>query len=229
MEKTHLIFLHGALGSQLQWQPISSQFEKEYVVHAPNFPGHGQSNTALKESSYLALGEWLDNYIQANAITNYGLIGYSMGGYIGLQHILKNTKINCEFVITIATKLAWNQEIAEKEVEQLTLEKLEPIANKLREEHLVTIETLLKNTQEILLSIGKKPLLNSEFVNNKIPVFMLLGGKDKMVTAQEILSFQENQPNMYFEHLENQPHLLERMDPLLLTEKIALILKTLIN
>lgn len=142
MQKTHLIFLHGALGCQLHWHQISALFEKDYVVHTPDFPGHGNSTEALIKPTYKALAEWLRVYLQTHNISNYGIIGYSMGGYIGLEHLL-NSSSNCQFLITLATKLEWNQEIAKQEAANLSLENLQAILEKLKKEHLISTEQLL--------------------------------------------------------------------------------------
>lgn len=226
MHKTHLIFLHGALGCQLHWHKISALFEREYVVHTPDFPGHGNSTEELNPPTYKALAEWLKVYLHTQKISNYGIIGYSMGGYIGLEHLL-NSSSDCQFLISLATKLEWNQEIAEHEAANLTIENLQGILDKLKSEHLISTEQLLQNTKDILLSIGKQPIESSRFTHNKIPVYMLLGSRDRMVTESEIKLFQTNHSQFHFQTLENQPHLLERMEAEVVGESLRLILKSI--
>lgn len=229
MNRTHLIFLHGALGCQLHWHKISAYFEKDFIVHTPDFPGHGESPIALAEPNYSALASWLKEYLESHAIKEYGIIGYSMGGYIGLKHLLDDTNSACKFLITLATKLNWNTEIANKEASQLSLESLNPIIDKLKKEQFTPIDKLIQNTQLILKSIGEQPIESRQFDGNKTPIWMLLGSKDRMVSEAEIVDFQTNHTTMQFEIIENQPHLLERMDAEVIAEKFNQILKTLIN
>jgi len=230
MHKTHLIFLHGALGCQLHWHNISTQFENEYVVHTPDFPGHGRSETNAFEPTYLSLTDWLDSYLKQHQIAQYGIIGYSMGGYIGLSHLVNANAENCQFLITLATKLHWNQAIAAEENAKLNLQQLAPIIPKLAAEHPNNaVDNLLNQTQSILSSIGDKPLVASQYTNNKTPIFMLLGSKDKMISEQEILAFQREAHAIQFQIIDQQPHLLERMDAMVISDCIQQILKTKIN
>ena len=230
MKKTHLIFLHGALGCQLHWHKISTQFENEYVVHTPDFPGHGMAETNALNVTYLDLTDWLNSYLEQHQIEQYGVIGYSMGGYIGLSHLVNGNAENCQFLITLATKLNWNQAIASEENAKLNLQQLAPILSKLETEHPNnTVENLLHQTQHILSSIGDNPLVASQFSNNKTPVFMLLGSRDKMISEQEILAFLNGVQSMQFQTIDQQPHLLERMDGIVVGDCIQQILKTKIN
>lgn len=230
MQKTHLIFLHGALGCQLHWHKISSHFENEYVVHTPDFPGHGMSEIDAFDSTFLNLTHWLGSYLKQHQIERYGIIGYSMGGYIGLSHLVNANAENCQFLITLATKLNWNQAIAAEENAKLNLKQLAPILSKIETEHPNnTVENLLIQTQSILSSIGENPLVASQFSNNKTPIFMLLGSKDKMINEQEILAFQSGAHAIQFQIIDQQPHLLERMDAMVISDCIQQILKTKIN
>lgn len=230
MNRTHLIFLHGALGCQQHWQTISTQFEKDYVVHTPDFPGHGLAKPQPQYNNYHALTTWLNDYLNEHQIENYVLIGYSMGGYIGLSHLIQAPNPACRLLITIATKLEWSVGIASQESSKLTLENLQPILGKLAEEHpKIEITTLLKQTQDILTSIGVQPIQAIALKDNKTPIFMLLGSKDKMVQASEIMAFNKQGVQLQFEYLDEQPHLLQRMDPSVVVKSIQNILKTKIN
>ncbi len=211
MGKSHLIFLHGALGCKQHWERFLPAFEKHYVVHNLNFPNHGDSKEKLTDFSYQTFTWWLKTYIVKNNITDFSIIGYSMGGYIALNLIHEGIS-GFNLLITLATKLNWDKEIAKAECDKLTIENLQPIQNKLQNEHVNNWPKLIEVTKEVLLSIGETPIKKKQFLYNKMPVMMLSGSKDKMVTQDEITTFAENTPNFYQVTIENQPHLLERMD-----------------
>ncbi len=217
MNKKHLIFLHGALGCNTDWLNYISTFEEIYEVHNLNFPQHGNSTEILDTYSYQKLALWLASYVHSKEIRDYFIIGYSMGGYIALKHTLEEPK-GCLGIITIATKVNWNIAIATYENTKLSEENLTPIIPKLKIEHGNKWHHLIDKTKDILNSIGLNPLQKEEFTHNRIPVFMLLGSKDKMVTTDETINFISENHHMTYKVLEDQEHLLERMDMIYLTE-----------
>ncbi|MBI2810840.1 MAG: alpha/beta fold hydrolase [Candidatus Melainabacteria bacterium] len=74
--KPPLIFLHGFLGVKEDWLEIISYFESDFFCIAYDLPGHGKS-------PYI---ESVVSAIQAEiAPLNPYLVGYSLGGRLGLQ------------------------------------------------------------------------------------------------------------------------------------------------
>ncbi|MES2616646.1 MAG: alpha/beta fold hydrolase [Bacteroidota bacterium] len=207
----HLIFLHGALGCNSHWERFLPAFENSFTIHNLNFPGHGNSDITLDTYSLQALSDTVQQYIQSNNIQAYAIIGYSLGGYVGLQMLADKVQ-GLTTLITLATKLNWNQAIADEECSKVTLENLAPIHEKLRTEHHQHFDTIVATTRDIMQSIGKHPLSTSDFSDNTIPVHMLLGSKDKMVTVAETLAFAEKCPSFSTSIIEEQPHSLERMN-----------------
>ncbi len=206
-----LIFLHGALGCNSHWERFLPAFENSFDIHNLNFPGHGNSDITLNTYSLRSLADTVQQYIQSNQIHSYAIIGYSLGGYVGLQ-MLADKAQGLTALITLATKLNWNQAIANEECAKVTFENLAPIHEKLRAEHLQHFDTIVNTTRDIMQSIGQQPLSPASFSDNTIPVHMLLGSKDKMVTASETLEFTEKCPLFSSTILEEQPHSLERMN-----------------
>jgi surfactin synthase thioesterase subunit len=84
---------------------------------------------------------------------------------------------------------------------------------------------LIDNTITILQSIGESPLIKSDFVNVKVPICMLVGENDTMVTQSEIEKFVEGNSFMEKIVLPEQPHLLQKMNASVLLQSILDCLK----
>lgn len=224
MHKRHLIFLHGALGSKKQWERFQGPFKENFQVHALDFPGHGDST--LKPGKYTCdtFTDFVQAYISQNHIPDFSVIGYSLGGYIGLNMTLRKIQ-GYHSLITLSTKLNWDKAIAAEVCANLTIEKLSTIAELLRQEHGENFNQLLFNTREIISSIGNNALSKSLFTGNNIPVLMLLGSNDKLVSPEEIKLFSEDLPSFNTHVLEQQPHAIEKMDTRTITQACMNYLK----
>jgi pimeloyl-ACP methyl ester carboxylesterase len=217
-----ILFLHGALGCKKHWEPIVSLLSSQSNIHVLDFPSHGDSNVSLNKIQLCDLVDFVRDYILKHQLNNVTIVGYSLGGYVGLK-LAEEQLPGLEKVITIATKLNWNKEIASQEIEQLS--KLEHLIPKFEKEHGSNALTLIKNTSTILKSIGESPLIKSEFANVKVPICMLVGENDTMVTQSEIEKFVEGNSFMEKIVLPEQPHLLQKMNASVLSQSILDCLK----
>ncbi len=81
-----LVFLHGFLGNYQEFAPVITPLSQQFYCLAVDLPGHGQTTVKGNDDCYtlentaLGLIHWLD-YLQINTC---GLVGYSMGGRLGL-------------------------------------------------------------------------------------------------------------------------------------------------
>ena len=216
--KRPLILLHGALGSAAHWQNIKSLLMDEFHIYCPDFPGHGNSDLPAC-NSVQDLSDFLADYIQYHQLKNPSIIGYSMGAYVALKAIV-SYHIPCERLICLATKMDWSADIAIAESANLAQERLAPIWDKLQNLHGKHLDHLLSSTSSVLMSIGDAPLGPQDMSAITCPCLVLRGDKDKMVKADENTRFVAYMSNgTYLEMLE-QGHLLERMDPVIVTKYI---------
>jgi esterase/lipase len=217
-----ILFLHGALGCKNHWEPFVSLLSSQSNILVLDFPSHGDSDVSLNKIQLTDLVDFARDYILKHQLNNVTIVGYSLGGYVGLK-LAEEQLPGLEKVITIATKLNWNKEIASQEIEQLS--KLEHLIPKFEKEHGLNALNLIKNTSTILKSIGESPLIKSDFVNVKVPISMMVGENDTMVTQAEIDEFIAG--NFYMEKivLPEQPHLLQKMNASVLSQSILDCLK----
>lgn len=213
-----LVFLHGALGSSRHWEPVIDLLGNNFNIHNLDFPGHGGSSDTTA-CTCSALCEFVRAYTNARNLQNFGLIGYSMGGYVGLQLASENLP-GMSKLLTLAVKTNWNPDIAGTEAGKLSAEYLQPLAEKLEALHGKQWLNLLPCTAGIMQSIGHNPLMPSNISRISIPFRMLLGENDKMVGLEETLRFTEASDKGSFHSLSGQGHLLEKMDARMLADEI---------
>lgn len=218
----NLIFLHGALGTSKNWVPVIELLKDEsFTIHNLDFPGHGSSSEPI--SGLQSLIDFLENYIQTNQLSNATIIGYSMGAYVALS-ALKQKVIQTPQLICIATKTLWNPTIAEAESNKLNIDNLNSVVDKLQQDNVVSLETLISNTQSILKDIGDNPISGNDISLLMTDIHFVRGEKDKMVTLEENTEFANNTRNPLIT-IPEQGHLLERIDKFILAETIKQLVR----
>ena len=212
-----LLILHGALGSASQLDPVTSALRnKGIVVHSLNFSGHGgasfQSDFGIEQFAMDTL-----QYLEKCQLKQVDLFGYSMGGYVALW-LAKSHPDRVGKIVTLGTKFDWSEESAVKEVRKLNpekvLEKIPAFARILEHRHAPNDwKMLLQKTADMMLTLGKRPLLKKENLRAiKHQTIICLGDQDDMADrsyTEEVASFL---PNGKFILLENTPHPIEKVD-----------------
>jgi pimeloyl-ACP methyl ester carboxylesterase len=211
----HIIVLHGAIGAADQMQAIKSIFANEYHVHTPNFYGHGGDNSEKKPFRIEGFSNQLAEYIENNQINKPLIIGYSMGGFVGLHYAQKNSD-NIRGLVTLATKLAWSPEVALKETKMLDPDlirkKVPAFAAALAQRHGEdSWVDVLNNTAEMMHHLGENnPLTSPE--NIRTPVLCCIGDRDTMVSLEETHQLYQSLPNASFCVIPNTPHPIEKIN-----------------
>lgn len=208
----NLIILHGALGAKSQFEQLVSQLKEQFNVYTLDFNGHGtKSDTDEVDFSIEGFAQGLKQFMQQNELHKPLIFGYSMGGYVALK--LESQEANSfEKIVTLGTKFDWNPESAEKEAKMLNAEKIEEkvpaFANYLKALHGENEwKTLLQRTAKMMLELGNKPALKPyDFHHIQIPVHLLLGEKDVMVTKEETKQVEEFLANSSFEVIPDWVH-----------------------
>ena len=83
MSKPTLVFLHGFLGSAHDWSGLIGQLP-DYNCIAFDLPGHGDAREQ-RLSRMADFPVWFNQQLQQRNISNYHLLGYSLGGRLALQ------------------------------------------------------------------------------------------------------------------------------------------------
>jgi pimeloyl-ACP methyl ester carboxylesterase len=211
-----LLLLHGALGGKQQLEPLRATLQDKFNVHTLNFEGHGGRPTNLPYSIDRFVQNVLD-HLQENNIENCHVFGYSMGGYVALK-LASQYPGKLRSILTLGTKFAWSPEIATKETAMLNPEKIEEkvpkFAAALEALHApLDWKEMMRGTAEMMRNLGDRPALTREDLKNiEIPVTLLLGSEDVMVTPHETVDVQLQLKNSMYELVYGWHHPIERVD-----------------
>lgn len=218
----NIILIHGALGHSLRFDNLSKSLFKDYKVYSLLFKDHGLNNASHEELRIPRLVEELDEFIDENNIENANVFGYSMGGYVALCHSLQ-WKNKIAKIATLATKFDWSPEIAIKETSFLNAdiieEKIPHFAEQLKKMHgEKDWKQLLAKTADLMIDIGEQNYLATANLSNiEIPVQLMLGDSDRMVSLRETLDIYGELSNATLAVLPNTKHPLENANSALLT------------
>jgi pimeloyl-ACP methyl ester carboxylesterase len=163
----------------------------------------------------------LHSYCEKHDLSNFHIFGYSMGGYAALAYAQQYPG-KVASILTLATKLNWTEDGATKESKMLNpeviAEKVPKYAAQLAglhgDEHW---KKLLPAIATMMVSLGKKPLLNEEnypTINTKVQ--LMVGDKDVMVSFDETLRASKAIPGARFAVLPETKHPIEQVRPPLL-------------
>ncbi len=186
----NLIILHGALGTKSQFEQLASQLKDHFKVYTFDFSGHGSKAVDSVDFTIELFAQNLKEFMEENEIQKPLIFGYSMGGYVALK-LESLHPGSIEKLVTLGTKFDWNPESAEKEVKMLNAEKIEEkvpsFAAYLKSLHGENNwKMVLQRTAKMMLELGNKPALKSyDFHHIQVPVHLLRGEKDVMVTKEE--------------------------------------------
>lgn len=85
-----IVFLHGFTGSSKTWEPIIKQLPTSIRCIAVDLLGHGKTESPQQSDRYQMREQVLDLHTLLNSlhISDFTLVGYSMGGRIALAYAL---------------------------------------------------------------------------------------------------------------------------------------------
>ncbi len=213
----NLLLLHGAIGSESQFDSIKVELANDFNVFTLNFPGHGGEVIPDGGFSIEMFADAVVDFLDSNSLDKVSIFGYSMGGYVGM-YLAKRNPERIERLITLATKFHWDEETSYKEVQMLNPEKIEAkipafAAELKRRHHPADWKEVLRATGNFLTDMGKNnPLKSDDYPEINIPILILLGDRDKMVTLDETVKVYKLLPGAQFGVLPNTPHPIERVN-----------------
>jgi len=192
MAMTPIIFLHGALGTEHQFDKLLEEVKTDREIHTITFEGHGDANLKSRPFRIEYFTDNVLDYMDGKGIEKADLFGYSMGGYVAL-YLSKIKPGRVGKIATLGTILEWNKEIAEKEAAFLIpdkiKEKVPKFAGILSEQHPNGWESVVNKTREALLYLGENPVIAAdEWQTMEHPVRIHVGDRDQ--TADPVRSIQ---------------------------------------
>lgn len=227
--KKKLLILHGALGSQEQFDILESKLTDEFEVYKFNFTGHGGGDIPPQSFSIDVFSKDLIEFLKKQNFQDINIFGYSMGGYVALYTVINSNSLinNCiKKIFTLGTKFNWNPETSRKEASMLNPEDIESkipkFSETLKKRHTEeNWKSVLNKTAEMMINLGNNPEIKTEDLSKiNIPVLITVGDKDNMVTIDESSTVAGKINGLEFKVLENTFHPIEKVDIEMLSNEI---------
>jgi pimeloyl-ACP methyl ester carboxylesterase len=228
VEKQDLLLLHGALGSQSQFQNLIPLLEEHFEIYTLDFSGHGDMPVGNDFGIITFANEVLYELAKWH-IDKINIFGYSMGGYVATYLALNSDRVIKAF--TLGTKFLWTPEYAEKETRKLDpakiIEKVPSFAEEVRQRHKhLSFEDILSKTSRMMLDLGSNNLLSLDsFKNVNAEICVGIGDSDNTVGIDESVSVYHAIPRSKMCVLPNTLHPFEKVNPILLTESLKQFFK----
>ncbi|MBK9270404.1 MAG: alpha/beta hydrolase [Saprospiraceae bacterium] len=223
-ENSSKLFLHGALGAAIQFEKLKNMYQDEQLPLLLDFIGHGQNEKLTGNLNVEWLSEQLVTFIEKQGISRPNIFGYSLGGYVAVYTASRFPDLIGK-IVTLGTKFAWSPQVVNQQFGFLDSEKIKAempaFATGLKELHGDKWEILTQQTFGLVHSLGNHPLIDAPCLSKiQIPVFIMRGEKDKMVSEEESIDTADQILLGKYICLPNTPHPLEKVDLQMLYEKI---------
>lgn len=210
----NLILLHGALGHSQIFESLTEKLSLYFTIHAPLFSGHGTSELPEDGISIEKYTNELKEFIESNNLNDVYIFGHSMGGYVALCYAAQHPE-RLNSVITLGTKFHWTEEEALKESKMLNpetiAEKVPKYAALLEAQHGDKWKQLLHSIADLMVSLGKNPPLKNNLSTINIPVQIMVGDQDNMVTLEESTHVFRSLPNARLAVLPDTKHPMDKV------------------
>jgi pimeloyl-ACP methyl ester carboxylesterase len=196
--KSEIILLHGALGSEKQFDELKALLSSQFEVYTFNFSGHGKMQFCENGMGIKQFALELKQFIEKNNLAPANVFGYSMGGYVAL-YAAANYPVLMAKVFTLATKFDWNTTTAAKEAAMLNPQAMEtkiPAFAKMLNERHAHWQKTVKQTAALITQLGYDKLLyDSDYKNMAVPTVISVGDVDNMVSIEESVAVKKLLPH----------------------------------
>lgn len=216
MKKHPILFLHGALGSAQDMKPLMDLIKAEgHEVYSFDFSGHGKSAVWPNEFRIDLFARDLETYLKKQKLTSISIFGHSMGGYVALYHKVNYEDSPITHIFTYGTKFNWGPETVSKELPNLNPEQLlarfPEHAKLLASKHGERWKILMRSTAHMIQNLEKLDGLTKEDMGDiQIPVILMLGDQDRMVTSEETNTTKAWLHHVNLKTISHSKHDLER-------------------
>jgi pimeloyl-ACP methyl ester carboxylesterase len=223
-----LIFIHGVGMCGEIWAPQVEYFSKKYQVITYDFLGHGQSPLPKNEPILDDYVEQLNNLVDTIGVSNFSLVGHSMGAIISVAFARKfplkvNALVPLNIVFNRSKKaqkdvlMRANQILESNKILNIekTLERW--FKNNVSPSELNKIDKVrswLKNTSPKGYGEAYRlfALSDKVFINNlyqlKLPVLYLTGSEDPNSTTLMSEQISQETPNSSSKSVNGEAHMM---------------------
>lgn len=200
-----LVWLHGFLGSQQEWEIISEHFT-DWPQLRIDLPGHGKS-ADITAANFAQVDKLLRDTLISYNILNYWTIGYSLGGRVAMYHACQGENAGLRGLVVEGSHPGLVDENARRERQandHLWAQRLRtgPLKDVLHDWYQQTVFQSLSDEQRSALiavrsqnnaltlatlleatSLGNQPDLQAALKQLPLPFYYLCGERDEKFRA----------------------------------------------
>jgi esterase/lipase len=191
--KPTILFLHGALGTAEDLSPLMTVMkERGFETLSFTFSGHGVGASEPEHFRIDHFAHDLENFLKRHHLKSVIVFGYSMGGYVALYHKVNFEDSPLKKIFTYGTKFNWSEKAVSKEIPMLNpdhlSEKFQHFAEALKTKHGERWKQVLRSTAHMMQNLERLDgLTREDLADIDVPVILILGDQDRMVTTEETL------------------------------------------
>lgn len=232
--RKNLIILHGLFGSSDNWQTLALRFGEEYSVYLVDLRNHGRSPKS-DDFSYDLMAQDVKELVNNLGLSNYILMGHSMGGKVAIQFANQYADESLSKLIVVDIGIKSYPMHHDKILEGLMAInpgelKSRKEADKIMDHYVpefMVKQFLLKNLYRKKEGSGydwriNVPVLNREIHNIieelpisviDIPTLFIRGGKSNYILPEDYDNLHSKFSNMDIESIENSGHWIHAESP----------------
>ncbi|MBC7382079.1 MAG: alpha/beta hydrolase [Bacteroidia bacterium] len=221
-----ILFLHGALGSKIQFTQLIELLKDSYSCHTLNFAGHGGEVIPPGGLTFDTFAQNILSYLDQQKIEKINLFGFSMGGYAAL-YFARLYPDRVEKIITLNVKFNWDPISTAKETGFLDpdkmMDKVPGFANNLMVQHGLNIwKNLLRSTSDMMHKLAETIVMSDEeLATIKTPVLLGIGDRDTLSSVKETSDTFKLMLNAQLLVLPGTAHAFEKVD----TDYLQLVIR----
>tara|TARA_B100000029_G_scaffold15487_6_gene16033 strand:- start:19174 stop:19977 length:804 start_codon:yes stop_codon:yes gene_type:complete len=240
-----LILLHGFSLDHTMWENQIRLLEKKYRIIAPDLRGSGLTGNSFEEVSIQLMADDMSALINTLSLKSVAIAGFSMGGYILLEMILRNPRTIRAAAFLSTRASADSIEGMKKREEQMIdiinrgtkkfAKKFSPelfgeIFAKKNPENVQKIEDIIskqspENVSKLLNAIRLRQDHSLRLQEINIPCAVIGGTEDRLIPKEDFQELNNCLQNSTFHLLEHIGH----MTPLESPDSVSFILDELLQ
>lgn len=198
-----IVVLHGLFGALSNFEGLVNEFTKNYKVVVPIMPMY---DLPIIKTNIKQLTQYIEDFIEFKKLTNFSILGNSLGGHISLIYAKKNPEKIHSMILTGSSGLyenAFGGSFPRREDKEYLRKK---IALTFYDPNIVT-DDLVDELYDVVMDRGKlirvlavaksaiRHNMAKDLPNYKMPVCVIWGKNDNVTPPDVATEFHENLPD----------------------------------